>query len=488
MEYAIYITLDEELKEDYCLISSDESDEMIYLNVYTNGKNKIDFRKLNYFSFNSSYCSNFMSYFSYGRNVFDNAKILYLTNSTEKEKNTKDDNKKLMSVVDTNGLVNKKIYLDIGEISLTDDDLDSLKPFKRCKAGLVTFGETNIYHNIEELETIKDITNEIVKRTIKHDFSQLEKMLYAYDIIRTNFAVNKEYEKKMEKILSLYTEPSFCYSLIYKEVLDRFKIKNIYSFGNFLMDEMRAINIAYVNDPDYEIEGVYYFDIGNNSKQRILNSIVDIPKEDPNDDLINNYESFCKTKTMMEIKGCLDIDHTFGDFDEDFMNVYDFFLEKEGINGVYKLRGILNNVGYFIDGRTVIDSFKGIEDEAELDEIKNDTERYVELFSNDIEGEDFLEMLFNVRKIEYIENKELYPLSVKALKKCLFKSGFTFSKMNLDFQDDQEYELEDISELIEESFESSFEESINNQHIEDRIRTLKLSLNNENKPNKEENN
>ena len=153
------------------------------------------------------------------------------------------------------------------------------------------------------------------------------------------------------------------------------------------------------------------------------------------------------------------------------------------------LRGLINNVGYFVDGRTVIDSFRGIKDEDDLEKIRNDTERYANLFNNDIEGEDFLELLFNVRKVEYAENKELFPLNIEILKECLFNSKFGFSSMNLDFDDDQAYEEEDINEIIQESFDTCFEESIDKSHIEERIRKLKLSLNKDiNKPKKDDTN
>lgn len=491
MEYSIYITLDKEIKKDYCILTSNSYDEnMINLNIYTNGLNKIDFKNINYISFDPRYCSDFISYFSYGRSIINNSKMIYLTNTSEKEKNTKKDNRELMRIIEENKLQNKKIYVDVGSIKLSEEDIDSIKPLKKCKNAFVTFDDTSIYHSVEELEIIYDMVNEIVKKTNKHKFSQLEKMLYSFDLIKTNFITNPEYEKKMEKILSFYNEPSFCYSLIYKEVLDRLSIKNSYAFGDFFLDDTRAINIAYVNDEEYNLEGVYYFDIGNNSKQKVMNSLLEDPtKENIQDKLVNNYKYFCKTKAIMQIKGCLDTDYAFGDFDDEFMQIYDAFLDKEGLNGVYKLRGLINNVSNFIDGKPLIDSFKGIKDEYELDDIRENTERFVELFSNEIEGEDFLELLFNVRKVEYIENKELFPLSVESLKQSLFNSQFPFSKMMLDFSYEEEYEQEDIEELIQETFESSFEESINREHIEERIRSLKLSLNKDiNKPKKDDNN
>ena len=490
MEYAIYITLDKNIENDYCLLCCNAYDEnTINLNVFTNGKNKIDFQKLNYLTFEEMHYRNFITFFSYGRNVIGNAKLVHITNTSEEMKNTKKENRDIMKLLETNKeLLNKKVYIDVGSVKLTKEDLDLLKPLKKCKYAVVTFDETNIFHYIEELESLYDLINEVVKKVNKYDFSPLEKILYAYDIIRTNFMGNKTQEEKMEKVLKIYTEPSYCYSLIYREVLDRLGIKNVYAVGDFPFDSRRAFNIAYVKDEEYEIEGVYYFDLANNSKQRINNSLIDSPDGDIQDKLINNYEFFCKTKGAMLDRGSLDEDYTFADFDEEFMGVYNYILEKDGINGIFQLRTLLNLVSNFIDGRDIINSFKGIKDEQELEEIKSETERYVELFSNDIDGEDFLEMLFTVRTVEYMENKELFPLNIDVLKRCIYNSQFALSNMMLEFSEEKEYEQEDIDEILQETFDNSFDEVSSNKNLEDRIRKLKLTLNKDvNKPNNGDN-
>lgn len=489
MTYSIYVTLDKSLKKDYCVLTvSPYDDEMLDLKVFTNGEEKIDFQKLNYISPNKGYFTDFIYYFSYGRNIISNAKVLSITNRTDKIKNTKQDNRDIMKLINVNGWANKKLFIDIGAINLSNEDIDLLKPLKKCKDGMVTFGDTNIYHSIDEIETLHEITNEIIRKINKQDFSPLERLLYSYDLVRTNFAVNPILEKKLEKILSYYQEPSFCYALVYNEVLNKLGIRNAHAFGEFSNAGRRAFNIAYVKDDVYDIEGVYYFDIGDNSKQKVNNSLMLIP-EDNNiqHELINNYASFAKTKNYMTYSGCLDHDYVFGDFDEEFMSVYDYALEKSGINGVYRLRGLINNVSNFVDGTQVIDSFKGIHSDEELDQIRLDTERLVELFSKDIEARDFLEILFNVRKAEYIENKELFPLNIETLKECMEKSDFTYSEIDLVIDDDEDEDK--VNEKVREIFDTCFEDSIDKTHIEERIRKLKLSLNKDiNKPKKDDNN
>ena len=117
-----------------------------------------------------------------------------------------------------------------------------------------------------------------------------------------------------------------------------------------------------------------------------------------------------------------------------------------------------------------------------MDEIRSKAERYTALFGNEIDGEDFLELLFNVRKVEYMENKRLFQLTIDTLRDSVFKSKFNFSGMTIELSEDQEYEQEDISNAVEESFDIYFEETMNNTKLEERIKKLKLSLNKDNNP------
>ena len=491
MEYAIYVTLDKDLKKDFCILSCNEYNEnVINLLIYTNGKSKIDFQKLNYLTFEEMHYKSFISFFSYGRKVISNSKHIHITNASKDKRNTKKDNEEILKFLNLNKeMLNKKLYIDAGNIKLTKDDLESLSPLSNCENVEVTLNGNNVYHYIDELQILYELVNEILKRINKYDFSPIEKMLYAYDIIRTNFMGNPIFEEKMEKILRRYNEPSYCYTLLYREVLNRLGIKNQYAVGEFPFYTKRAFNIVYVKDEDYDLEGVYYCDIANDSKQRIENALIDVDSEEPiQSKLINNYESFCKTKGSMFERGSLDEDLTFEDFGEGFMSVYNYELEKRGINGVFKLRKLINLVSNFIDDQNLIDPVKGIQDEEELDEIKSETERYTNLFSKDIEGEDFLEILFNVRSVEYMENKELFPLSIEALKECIYNSQFPLSNMMNEFSMDRTYEKEDIDEILQETFDNSFEEVSSNKNLEDRIRKIKLTLKKDiNKPNNGDN-
>ena len=492
MEYSIYIMLDKTLKHDYGVIEDDGfGDKSIKLIVYTNGEKKIDFKELCYFTYDESFSKRFINFFAYGRKVINNAKAIHVEKKLESnsDKNTREDNLDIIKLLELNKkLISKKIFVSVGSIGLNKEDMDSLEPLKGCKYASVMFDETGLFHTVGELEKIYYLVDFVIKKIEEQDFSPIEKVLYAYDIIRTDFIIDKRCEEKMEEVLDLYTDPSFCYSLVFNEVLKRLDIKCKYAFGDFTYETRRAFNIAYIIDEDYDIEGVYYFDISNNSKQKFENSLKNIKNDSIKNSLINNYAFFSKTKGYFEERGILYEDYTFDDFDEIFMEELIAAEKNYGINGVYDLRGVINSVGYFIDGHTIIDNFLGIKDQDELDDIKEAVERYSNLFGKDISGEDFLEILFNVRQVEYKENKELFPLSIEDLKTSLFNSNFALSNMVSEFSEEKDYEQEDIDEVLQEAFDYSFEETIYNNKMEERINKLKLSLNKDNKPRKDDNN
>ncbi|MBR2998007.1 MAG: hypothetical protein IKF37_02885 [Bacilli bacterium] len=490
MNYMLYIAVDKSIKQNYCFFTkSSTHDSVVNINVYTNGKEKIDFRTINYIGYDTEYYKEFINHFSDGKNVFKNVKEIYISATEEGPRNTKKDNTIIATALKNNkGLLSKQVRIDIGDISLTDEEMESLRPLKKYKNILVTLDESVVLHNIDELIDIHDVTKEVVRRTKIHDFSPAEQMLYAYDMIRTNFMVDEEYHKKMEKMLEAYAEPSFCYTYLFQRVLDKLNIKNAFAQGIYTFDDTRAYNVIYLKDEDYDIEGIYYIDVSNNSKQKFDNSILDYGKTF-RESVINNYLYFCKPKWFMEDRCTLDKDYMFGDFDDTFMGIYEYAEETKGINGIFELRRLINNVSYFVDDKALINGAKGIQSEEELEEIKNETERYAALFGNMIEGEDFLEILFNVRKEEYKENKELFPLSLDTIKECMINSHFPLSKMNPEFSDEMAWEQEDIDEVLSETFDINFEETINNANLEERIKKLKLSLNKDpNKPKNDNNN
>ena len=478
MECRISIILDKDLKEDYGMLLPNPSEiNTVNVGIYTNGLKPIDYKKINYTTvIDEDLCKDFIYYFSYGRNIEKCAKSIYIENSKTDEKNTIEQNNELLNLIRLNNLTDKKMYINVGSISLNKDDIDSIKMFEECPFGLIAFDDSGIFHSVDILIVLNDIINEAVDKTKKHSFSPLEKALYSYDLIKTDFMYNPEMEKKVDRLIALYPEPSYCYSLIYKEVLARLGIKNYFTSGSFYQSEVRAMNVALIEDDEYDLNGVFYFDLASNSKQRIQNSLMGYKEEDINEELVNNYSGFCKSKDHMIFKGKLDADFLFGVFGKEFMDLYDETYNRFGINGVFQLKDVLNNVGYFIDGRTVIDAYHGIKDDAELEEIRGKAERYTSLFDNEITGEDFLELLFNVRKVEYMENKKMFKLSTEILKNCVFKSKFTFVGMNIDLDPNEEYELEDIDEAKTESFEICFDEVASKSDIDGRIKELKLSL------------
>ena len=489
MEYIVTYYLDKELNQDYGLLTYNIfNNDIINLSVFTNGKEQINFKKLFYTSIGCEKIRDqFIDYFSCGKQVLKNALEIRVELNDFDGKISKEQAEDLVKMIKTNGLdtLEEKISISIGDINLTKEDIEILKTFKEIRGARISFD--NYYFSIYVFERLYEIITEITKNTWNYDFSPLEKMLYVYDIIRTNFINNPRLNEKFEELLNVFTEPSFLYSLLYNEVLKRLDIKSMDVSGSFYRTEGRGINVVRVIDDKYDIDGIYYVDISIDSKARFDNSLANYPKEMIKDALINSYSGFCKTKDFMVEEGGLRLDGLFGPLDVNSFELLNEVEKENGIRGIRALIPFLNNLSLFLDNEILVDMNIGINNKENIEELKDKIPRLAAFFGKEIDDEDFLEMLLTVRKEEYLENKDLFQLNMETIKECLFKSKFRYEGMGIDFSEDQDYEQEDIDEAIAESFDTYFEDSIARNNVEDRIKKIKLSLNRDiNNPKKDD--
>ena len=486
IKYKVNIVLRKNIEYDFCRLSQDLTDDVIILDVYTSGKNPINFKKTRFFSIaDEDICGDFIPYFTTGRNVLSSAGRITIIHDEKNGRNTKQQNKEITKLIRVNNLNKTLLYVDIGDIGLSREDIDSLEPFNSNYNVLIPFNNYQVTQTPDLVRSLFDITNEIIKRTNLHsDFSLMEKVLYAYDMIKTDFMVDSEYAKKMENILSNYVEPSYFYSMVFSHVLIGFGINVINTTGEFYRTGTNAMNIARINDPEYDIDGIFYFDLSRDSRQSFLNNLVDYPPEKINEAVVDSYYGFCKNKEFMISRSGLDKDYGVGPYCKDFMMLYDATVQKRGLNGIYSLAAILNSAGYLVDGTTVVDIYHGLSKEKDdIDEIREKAERYAKLFGAEIDGADFLEMLFNVRKEEYCEDKRLFHLSTDVLRDCVFRSKFYFPGMNIGFLEETEepQEQENITAAIIDEFDTHFENAADNKRLDERIKELKMALTNKEK-------
>ena len=335
-----------------------------------------------------------------------------------------------------NCLLKKKIILK---------NLLSLKNYEDIELTLKFFGDfKNLYVlldgndemiSVEELKLTYNYINEICNKVIKYNLSPLEKLVYVYDLTR-----NREYKKENEYECGLTSrdltkvllgDKIVCvgFAKIFDAVLKKIGFSSeldilIRENEKNIKGHMR--NAVYLKDDKYEINGIYYFDPTFGCKK------INDKK------YFNNYKYFARSKQQMEYMfGDIYKDVLFEGLDYDFVENVENAIRKKGILSldIDSIRKV-NNLSKFIDGYSLINReyiFKlqhniGNVSEKDLDieYIINRLYEYIELFNNSISNRVLIEAIFNVRKIEYYENPELYSLELEDFYEIFKKSRYGF--------------------------------------------------------------
>lgn len=488
MRYILNISLDKDLEYDYCRIDKAKKDKnLLCLYIYTNGKEPIDFKKMRYISFYKINYKGIVEDLKTKRGIRNKIGVVYLNDSSFEYMNSKEQNEALADILKNNpALANKRVFASTGSPRYDADGIDAISPFDNYKSTLVTMEELQFQVTAAEARATYEIANGVMKRLEGHEFSLLEKMLYTYDIIRTNFAIDEKYNKLMNSAIKCYDEPSPFYTILYKIVLDRLHVRNLYSVADYNRSQFnsyeRAINLAYVNDPELGVEGIYFFDLTRDSRyafDRIFpgNEDKDLYREN----FINNYISFCKTRSAMAHEIGLEEEHMLNDADEDLAEEIQAAFKEDGIKAFYDECYLINMLAKLVDDEILFSPSKGILPN-EVDYIQTSIERYSYLFGKDINAETFLEALFNVRRELFMENSHLFPLDEENLRECMLQSAFTFSSLTEDNVNMPDMSKREQEEAFVDLFEELFDNAMEKQGYEKEIKKLHLIMQKEETP------
>lgn len=491
MKYILKITIDELVKKPYAVISVDQlNEETTSVEVYTSKNSKLDFKKIDYTCLmDYSVLKEFLLYFSYGKDVINNAAAILITiNDKNYDPNIKS-NDIIYTYLNNNQeiLKNEKVIINAGTYDYDQSEYNHLDKF--MKYDNVNFIMSNLTDALpsKKIGAAINIINEVVEEVKKNiELSPLEKSMYAFDLLRTNLAKtpdnNSKEEKEINELVDSYIDPSDFYAVLYNEILNKLNVKSMCASGEFYADDVRRFVVSYIEDEKYGIEGVYYHDIAFNSVQNIKKSLSDalpdLEEDNPILDTLKIYNGFAKTKSDIEQSGFLNYDYMFADFNESYLSILEQMKETNNNNLKAVAAMNINNVSHFIDETNLISDIRAFDDEDRIDEIKEEIERYLEIFSNDICAEDFLEILFNVRKVEHQHNKEVFKLSTDGLKDILYNSRVNFSNSHIaeELEELDEEDEDKVEEIIRDDIDSNFEEFSIKNDISNKIRKLKLSM------------
>ena len=244
----------------------------------------------------------------------------------------------------------------------------------------------------------------------RHNLSPMEKIMLSFDFVR----IKKDN----------------CYEM-FKQLLASQNIKVFtYNLYGFRIKHPRSI--IYVNDPKYNIDGLYFFDI---------NWSLDL-----DDDEVNkySYKYFAKTKDFFdEIDKATALDDYYIGY---FANIFDEFYDLSFLGEYSEIPNdsieIINNVSEIVDGKSLNLPYNEKTDSNDFslefhdnnnldyDYINNCINRYDILLCKPIPGETMLEVLYNVSKAKYLEGMPC-DFSLDSFKNIFYKSRWHFSEKSI---------------------------------------------------------
>jgi len=319
------------------------------------------------------------------------------------------------------------------------DDMRELDPTLVNEISSAFGNETsNIYFNLlgnSELITFREYKDTIDKITTmineieSYNFSPMEKIMYAYDIVRNK--VYEEVDENQSKLLSrnlsssLLGDKIVCvgYAIIFRTLLEKLGItcKELYLWHPDRKSG-HARNVMYVKDDKYGIDGVYYFDPTWGSK-----------KDENDKEYLYIYRFFGMTKKQMD-----EIDE--GNYIDDNLpiNPEDIvwkFEDKFDEGGWDKMPPeMINQINYMsclaeqglVINKAYISPFTPPALKTTKESVMDKLYDIPDYFDRPISAETMLQVLFNVRKIQYYTTPDKFPFGMNEFFKTVFMSHWDF--------------------------------------------------------------
>lgn len=362
---------------------------------------------------------------SFYKSIIDNIEYVQIVS-----KNYKDTFKYL----EKNPILKTKKIILYGYFDL-DTNIDELeKLFKDYDNIYVEIDGNNLPIKLNELKKTQKIINDIVDNIKKYNFSPIEQIMYVYDIVRsrvyTKESESESCEESRDLTKVLLGDKIVClgYARILNVILNKLNINNIL---NLLKrkdcDKRHALNIIYIDDKKYDIQGIYYFDPTWDSKRS------------DNNNYLYSYQFFANTKKEIEnYQHYIYKDETLPFFNDNLKEVLKKIYDTKGKNNVpKKIINTINTISRLIDNETLIKPLSLIDPniilpmclkkDFNIDKVIQKLEYYNELFNKPISANILLKVLYNVRKIEYYNNPNLYPFDINALYSIIINSDWNFT-------------------------------------------------------------
>lgn len=305
------------------------------------------------------------------------------------------------------------------------------------------FGNVDMYYLLEGnealvnkqiyLNTVMAIEN-IVKKIKKYNLSPLEQIMYAYDLVRDRLYVkednDEDYMLSRDITPVLLGDKIVCcgFANIFEKVLSNLDISS--SFNAIVKKDNKGHvrNMVFIKDSKYHVRGLYYFDTTWDCKKNITDN-----------NFLTSYKYFAKNKEEMDEVNYrhqyidMDIPHYNKDLTQKIIDIIDTegFMEIpltliEEVNFIARMidhKSLLNESLYTTSDINIVNFMKKFISE---DDIKKRLLKYQKLlFAPKIDIKKMIDLIYNVRKIEYYDNPNKYQLSYEIMQRIITNSKLT---------------------------------------------------------------
>ena len=374
--------------------------------------------------------------------------------------------------------INENEFLQTKTLHITELFSTTREDLNRITSALKNY--TNVLLTVDgnqeeiTLQQYKNTVEEMEKflsKIKKYELSPLEQMMYAYDLVRdrvyTEENQEESYSASRDLTATLLGDKIVCvgYANIFEKILQNLGIQTTMCTMVSKNQTGHRRNAVYVKDTKYHVEGVFFCDPTWDSRK------------DKNDNsYLDSYKFFCKNIEEMRIHESSKYTNvTFSEYDKDFTKKFKNIVKENGIESVSReSTRTINAISNLIDQKQLIEPTFLYKDVLpfDFDVLSESLDRYEKLFFNShLSTETLLKIMMQVRKIEYYENPEKYPLTVESFENVVRNNILFYCNqrmLTLLFS-------EDCVEINENMLQDDFEKLKSQIDLEKNIERVKLT-------------
>lgn len=375
-------------------------------------------------------------------------------------------------------VLNNKILLP-GYFLLNKEHLEDAEEYFKGINNIYVLTEGNdLPITLDEYRKTIEFIDNFVNEVKSLNFSPLEQIMYVYDKVRDR--VYKK-ESTSESIFEsrditkvLFGDKIVCvgfakiFDIILKKIGINTKIYDILSKDGNGGHER---NVVYINDKKYDVEGIYYFDTTWDSKKGNDNNYL------------NKYKFFAITKKEIDKYTSKDYnDECLSKYSNDLdMVLIDLLKEKELSEIDVEFIDTINYLSLLVMDKKLITrsmyfpkSFPDfLKDDFNLNDTIDSIRKLIKLMNKPIKANILLEVLYNVRKIEYYKDSIKYPFDINNFYETLLNSNWCFdygmkNLINVLFE-------EKAKEIYNNSLKNNMINFIKQEELDKKIAQVKLT-------------